>query len=307
MCRVLSYIGEPILMEDLIYKPSNSLIDQALNPKFMFHYKNLCGNGFIAWDKKNRPDETPIHYKTAELPFFDRNLLNLVQHIKADCAIAHVRGGGSNQNAITIDSNAHPFLFPKAPVAMAHNGTLHNLVDIKADLAEFMDRRWLASMRGTTDTEWIYGTLLTHLCRKQRTKLRALDVVDALQDTFHTIKKMRDKKGIRTPSPVNTFISNGDFIVIARFVYDFGNYSRSLRESHLRYHTLWYTYGQRFIEGKDGAEFHMQPGAPKSIICSSEPLTLDTTGWVEVPEYSIMAIHRESGKKLKLHIEDITI
>jgi glutamine amidotransferase len=304
MCRVLSYIGEPIIMEDLIYKPSNSLVVQSYNPKFMFHYKNFSGSGFIAWDQSMRDKKHPFLYKSKNLPFYDRNLLNLTKHVEADCAIAHVRGGALTKNAIVIDSNTHPFLFPGAPIALAHNGTLKKLNDIKPELADFIDKKWLSKMRGTTDTEWIYATLLTHLCQGRKTKFSTDAVVDALQKTYDHIQKLRLKKGIDAPSPVNLFISNGDMIIIARFVYDFGNYSKSLREAHLRYHTLWYTYGEQFAVDKEGI-YQMMPGDPRSIICSSEPLSVDTTRWLEVPEYSIMSIERKKSRKLKLKINDV--
>ena len=75
-------------------------------------------------------------------------------------------------------------------------------------------------MRGTTDTEWIYATLLTHPCQGRKTN-SAPTISEALQKTYESIRKLRVKKGIDAPSPVNLFISNGDMIIIARFVYDF--------------------------------------------------------------------------------------
>lgn len=305
MCRVISYIGEPLMMDELIYKPSNSLVEQAYNPKFMFHYKNFSGSGFVAWHRQKQVSDRPVLYKTKNLPFYDSNLRRLAKTIQADSAIAHVRGGSLTDSVVVIDSNAHPFMFKDAPIALAHNGSLRGLNKIKAELCALIHPHWLVSMRGTTDTEWIYALLLTHLCESGKNAYTAKEVVDATMHTFESIGKLRAAKNIHMASPVNLFISHGQATIIARFVYDFGNYTTSLRESHLQYHTLWYTYGERYAE-HDG-EYRMIPGTPRSMLCASEPITLDTTGWVEVPEYAIMSVERQEDDSLKLAIEDIAI
>ena len=67
MCRVISYIGKPLIMDDLIYKPSNSLVEQAYNPKFMFHYKNFSVSGFGAGHRQKQVTDRPVLYKTKNL------------------------------------------------------------------------------------------------------------------------------------------------------------------------------------------------------------------------------------------------
>ena len=44
MCRWLAYSGSPLLLEDLLYKPQHSLIDQSLNARQGPHSTN--GDGF---------------------------------------------------------------------------------------------------------------------------------------------------------------------------------------------------------------------------------------------------------------------
>ena len=60
-----------------------------------------------------------------------------------------------------------------------------------------------------------------------------------------------------------------------------------LRSTHFAYHSLWYTYGESY--GYYDNEYKMKGSQTKSsIIISSEPLTQDTTTWVEVPEYTLL-------------------
>ena len=44
MCRWLAYFGDPLPLEDLLYKPEHSLIDQSLHAKLGPHTTN--GDGF---------------------------------------------------------------------------------------------------------------------------------------------------------------------------------------------------------------------------------------------------------------------
>ena len=53
MCRVLAYLGTPVLLDELMYRPDSSLIRQAYNPK-MLRMLNLAGFGMVAWDDSSR-------------------------------------------------------------------------------------------------------------------------------------------------------------------------------------------------------------------------------------------------------------
>src|SRR5437588_5090608 len=91
MCRLLGYLGEPVPLEDLFYKPDSSFIAQAYSPR-MLHMLNLAGFGMTAWDRASHDAEEPFAYRSAALPFFDANLKALSQKVRASALIAHVRG-----------------------------------------------------------------------------------------------------------------------------------------------------------------------------------------------------------------------
>ena len=59
MCRWLAYSGSPLLLEELLYKPEHSLIDQSLHARLGPHTTN--GDGFgIGWYDDS---ETPVLYR----------------------------------------------------------------------------------------------------------------------------------------------------------------------------------------------------------------------------------------------------
>ena len=60
MCRWLAYSGTPLLLDDLLYKPAHSLIDQSLHSKLGVETTN--GDGFgVGWYGES---DIPAVYKT---------------------------------------------------------------------------------------------------------------------------------------------------------------------------------------------------------------------------------------------------
>ena len=51
MCRMLSYLGKPIPIEQLFYQPDNSFIKQTYHPKYMMHLllKNIFNLDLEYW------------------------------------------------------------------------------------------------------------------------------------------------------------------------------------------------------------------------------------------------------------------
>ena len=82
MCRALIYLGQPILLADLLFRPDSSLINQAYMPK-MLDMLNLAGFGMMAWDRASHDPETPYRYSAPSLPVFDRNLKSLALKTRA--------------------------------------------------------------------------------------------------------------------------------------------------------------------------------------------------------------------------------
>jgi hypothetical protein len=87
-----------------------------------------------------------------------------------------------------------------------------------------------------------------------------------------------------------------------RYTFDFGCYStedaKRLHEANMRFLSMWFTVGSHY--GCTDGEWKMTGGAAgaDSLILSSEPLTRDTSWWLEVPEYG--ALIAERGEKLRI-------
>ena len=115
------------------------------------------------------------------------------------------------------------------------------------------------------------------------------ELVDAIVNALAILRKVRARHGIDTSSPVNLFLSTGQCLVATRFSFDYGWYpdGDTMLETDLPYVSLWYTIGDEYRE----REGEWQMGAsdrPESLLIASEPLTADTSRWLEAPEYSIL-------------------
>ncbi|GGI76556.1 class II glutamine amidotransferase [Legionella impletisoli] len=306
MCRILSYLGKPTLVEELLYKPDNSFIKQSYNPKYMSYLLNLAGFGMAAWEEHSHDPKRPYLYKTPELPFYDENLRNLATKITPHCLLAHLRGVDYHEPQVVANQNVHPFLFPGVNLTLAHNGHLYDFDTMRYDLLKYIKEPFQPFIRGTTDSEWMYAVFLSQLKEPYGSHFDSEDIINALLETFKILKYVRKQHDIAINSPVNLFLTNGEFIAATRYVLDYGWLPEDgPPSSHFAYHSLWYTYGERY--GYYEGEYKMKGGDKKSsIIIASEPLTEDTTTWLEVPEYTLLYAHKEE-QEVKIISQDINL
>lgn len=288
MCRVLGYLGSPILLEHLLYSPDSSLIRQSYDPRMLGNL-NLAGFGVAAWDSQAVDPVSPIKYRTTELPVFDSNLHALSASIRTHCVLAHVRGVDLSYDAEIGRQNLHPFSFRETPMVFAHNGDLASFRDMRFDLLEHIKPDIARQISGSTDSEWIYALCLSQFDDPGR-RQEPMEIVNALTATLDVIRTVRDRLGIKTSSSANLFVADGNNLVATRFTFDFGCYSENIHEANLNYLSLWFTFGRNY--GLHGGEWKMIGGAKNSdsIIVSSEPLTVETSTWLEVPEYSALYV-----------------
>lgn len=292
MCRALAYFGEPIELADLLHRPKNSLVAQSYDPK-QLHMLNLAGFGMCAWTSDS---EEPLEYRSTAVPVYDKNLASLAKHVRSQCLLAHIRGIPYRPEASFGSANLHPFRHPGSTLALAHNGDLAGFSRLSPALARRMSIDRVLAIRGTTDSEWIYALLSHHLDGQPITPTTLLQ---GLRDTITTIRDARAEVGIDTSSSMNLFISDGQTLAVVRYTFDFGRYAldpAKVHEANSRYLSLWYATGDRFTADAQG-NWGMTPdgGAPRSLLCASEPLCPDPSSWVEVPEYSVLLAQRDRG------------
>jgi len=219
--------------------------------------------------------------------------------VRAGCVLAHVRGVAYSTAVEISLQNVHPFQFEGLPWALAHNGDLAGLTEMKPFLLKEIRPELAARIRGTTDSEWIYALFVSQL-KDPRANASEEELFSSLEKTLAVIREARRKIGMALSSSVNLFIANGAQLAAVRYCLDFGCYrtddSSRVHEANLTFLSLWYTLGRDY--GLHGEEWTMTGGAERadSIIVASEPLTRDTSSWVELPEYGALFAEIRNGR-----------
>jgi glutamine amidotransferase len=292
MCRVLAYLGEPLALDHVLFETDSSLVRQSYRPRMMATFLNLAGFGMVAWDPRSVRADDPFTYRVTTLPAFDRNLRDLAGKIAPTCLIAHVRGVSYSEREMISAPNLHPFRFPGARVALAHNGHLREFGRMRYDLLRHIDPAIARSIEGNTDSEWIYALVLSRL-EEPYGAPEPRELADATAAALRLLREVRARHGIDTSSPVNLFLTTGEALVATRFSFDYGWYPDDdvMLETDLPYVSLWYTVGGKYVEN-DGESAMTASDAPRSLLIASEPLTIDISTWLEVPEYTMITAAR---------------
>ena len=154
MCRIASYLGPAIPLENIVVSPRHSLLAQSQNAaegKLTVH-----GDGFgIAW--YNDRSEQPGLFLDEHPAWADDNLAQLCRMVDSSLFIAHVRAANMGE---TSRANCHPFAHGKW--SFCHNGQVPHFPAIRRRLEAGLPDDLYKVRRGSTDSEMIFLTLLAH-------------------------------------------------------------------------------------------------------------------------------------------------
>ena len=152
MCRWLAYSGSPVLIEDLLYKPQHSLIDQSLHSQLGAETTN--GDGFgVGWYGVG---QTAGVFHSVEPAWNDRNLRELAGHVRSPLVFAHIRASSGSP---VQQTNCHPFRHGRW--LWMHNGVIRDFHTVKRDLVLAVDPSLYPSIEGSTDSEVFFFLALT--------------------------------------------------------------------------------------------------------------------------------------------------
>jgi glutamine amidotransferase len=153
MCRWLAYSGSPILLDELLYKPDHSLIDQSLDARLGVDTTN--GDGFgVGW--YGARSETPAVFRSIEPAWNDRNLREVAGHVESPLFLAHIR---ASTGTAVQQTNCHPFRHGRW--LWVHNGLVRDFHRLKRELALAVEESLYASIEGSTDSELLFYLALT--------------------------------------------------------------------------------------------------------------------------------------------------
>lgn len=273
MCRLLAYIGAPIILDQLLFQPRNSLIKQSYDAKEI--EEPLNGDGFgIGWFMPEL-DKTPAVFVSTSPAWSNRNLRMMAPKIKSPCILAHVRAASVGDIS---EANCHPFSYGQF-LAM-HNGGVGGFGAIKREMRRDLPDDIYSWVRGQTDSEHFFAAFL-HRILKKKGKHNSKDLVDALRDTLAYVKALQKKKKVTELSYINFVVSDGHRIVAIRYTTDTDAEALS----------LYYSEGSRYI--CEGDVCRMVKADPKdhSVLIVSEKLTDMRQDWKKIPPNHAIVVH----------------
>jgi predicted glutamine amidotransferase len=257
MCRWLAYSGSPILLEELLYKPAHSLIDQSRHSRLGVETTN--GDGFgVGW---YGTAPTPAVFRAVGPAWSDRNLRELAGNVASPLFLAHIR---ASTGTAVQQTNCHPFRY--GSWLWVHNGLIRDFARMKRDLVMAVDSSMYPAIEGSADSEVMFFLALTFGLQD--------DPPAAVERMVGFVEETAGNHGITNPLQMTIGTSDGK--VVWAFRYSSEAHSRSLF-----YSTQMQTLRQLY---PDNPVFHELSEATRLVV--SEPLGDLAGAWNEVPECS---------------------
>ena len=258
MCRWLAYSGSPILLEELLYKPEHSLIDQSLHSRLGVETTN--GDGFgVGW---YGPDaQTPAVFHSIEPAWNDRNLREVAGHVQSPLFLAHIR---ASTGTAVQQTNCHPFRHDRW--LWVHNGLVRDFHRVKRELALAVDESLYPQMEGSTDSEMLFYLALTFGLEENPPA--------AVERMVGHVEEVGHRHG--TEHPIQMTIGTTDGSSVWAFRYSSEGKSRS----------LYYSADMRSVREMYPERPRLQEASDETRIIVSEPIVDLPGAWNEVPESS---------------------
>jgi predicted glutamine amidotransferase len=200
MCRWMAWFGQPVPIEEILFKSRHGLVDQSLHARMGAEPTN--GDGFgLGWYGAG---VEPGVYRSVAPAWADPNLRELAQHIESPLFVAHVRAAIGSP---VQQTNCHPFRHGRW--LFVHNGFLAGFADLRRDLMFAIQPHRFPAIHGSTDTEVIFHLALSF-------GLEA-NPIDALERTVGFIETTAARRGIDDAVQGTFGVSDGSTLWAVRY------------------------------------------------------------------------------------------
>lgn len=276
MCRFVAYLGKPIIADELLFKPSNSLINQSMHAKESDIILN--GDGFgLGW-YAHEIDYTPGLFTSVLPAWNDRNLMYLAAKIRTNCVLAHVRAASAGGVSFL---NCHPFHYQR--FLFMHNGSIGGFHVIKRHLRRQLSDEIYDWIKGQTDSEHFFALFL-QVFLENGYDHTAANIAVALQATLQRIFELQHAHKVDEPTYLNSVLTNGLSLVATRYSTEPEKYCSSLH----------YSAGSQY-EYHNGT-CHMHPsehGQNEAILIASEKLNNSSAEWNDIPVNNALIVRQD--------------
>jgi predicted glutamine amidotransferase len=196
----MAWVGQPVLVEELLFKTQHGIVDQSLHSRMGAEPTN--GDGFgIGWYGTG---DGPAVYRSVSPAWSDANLRDLAAHVESPLFLVHVRAAIGSP---VQQTNCHPFRHGNW--LFAHNGYVGGFRQVRRDLMLAVDPDLFADIQGSTDSEVLFALALTFGLRD--------DPIDALAATVGLVEETARRHGVPDAVQGTFCCSDGERVWAVRY------------------------------------------------------------------------------------------
>jgi glutamine amidotransferase len=257
----MAWSGQPVIVEELLFKTPHGLIDQSLHSRLGVETTN--GDGFgLGWYGAG---DGPGVYRNVAPAWGDANLRELAAHIESHMFIAHVR---ATTGTAIQETNCHPFRHGRW--LFVHNGVIAGFHAMRRELMLGVAPELFPEIEGSTDSEVLFHLALTHGLEH--------DPVDALERAIGLVETVAARHGVEHPVQASVGVTDGERIWAFRY------------SSERRSRSLFVSNDASSIRALHPENPRLQRLHDEDRVVVSEP-TSDLPGvWQEIPESTVLVI-----------------
>jgi predicted glutamine amidotransferase len=263
MCRWNAYVGEPLVIGELLYRTRHGLIDESLHARMGAETTN--GDGFgVGWYGA-RDRTLPARYRSVNPAWNDLNLRELADHIESPLFIAHIRAAVGSP---VQQTNCHPFRHGRW--LFVHNGLIQSFQTVRRDLLLAVDPSLFLGIAGSTDSELLFHLALTFGLEK--------DPLGAMERAVAYVESKAREHGVESPVQMTVGISDGEHLWAIRY--------SSQHDSR----TLFVSEDLDAVRRLHPDNERLQQLSEGDRVVVSEPLADLSGAWLEVPESTALVV-----------------
>jgi glutamine amidotransferase len=262
VCRWNAWFGQPLVIDELLYRTDHGLIDQSLHARQGVETTNGDGFGVGWYPAAGGP---PLRYRSVTPAWSDANLRDLASAIESPLFLAHIR---ATTGTPVQQTNCHPFRYGRW--LFVHNGAIRDVEKIRRDLLLAVDPAYFGAIAGSTDSELLFALALTFGLEQ--------DPLGGLERAVGFVEAIGQEHGIEHPVQMTLGISDGEHVWSVRY------------STEHRSRTLYVSASPETVRAlhPDNPRFARLTDEDRVIV--SEPLS-DLPGvWLAVPESTALIV-----------------
>jgi predicted glutamine amidotransferase len=270
MCRWMAWSGQPLIIDELLFKPPHGLVDQSLHSRLGVETTN--GDGFgLGWYGAG---EEPAVYRSVAPAWGDENLRELAAHVESPLFIAHVR---ATTGTAIQQTNCHPFRHGRW--LFVHNGVIAGFAEMRRDLMLAIDPSLFSGVEGSTDSEVLFHLALSFGLED--------DPIGALEQAIGFAEAAAARRGIDSAVQASIGVTDGLSLWAVRY------------STEGRPRTLFVSEDARTVRHLHPENERLQRLDDADRIVVSEPLADLPGAWHEIPESTALVVHPDGAHEFR--------